>query len=88
MVSFAFNVGEGNGNPSSKNAGFSGSSFKRTLNGDNGNPEGTRNPDLMYNFKDNPNRRKSEVELFKTGQYLHYPGGEEISNLKIACDGK
>ena len=42
----------------------------------------------MYNFKDNPNRRKSEVELFKTGEYKHYPGGKDISTLKIACDEK
>jgi GH24 family phage-related lysozyme (muramidase) len=63
MVSFAFNVGEGNGNPRSKDAGFSGSSFKRTLNGENGTTAGTRKPDLMYNFKDNPNRRKSECNL-------------------------
>jgi GH24 family phage-related lysozyme (muramidase) len=82
MVSFAFNVGEGDGT-SGKNAGFSGSSFiKKNLN------KGIRNADLMYNFKDNPNRRKSEVELFKTGEYKHYPGGKDISTLKIACDEK
>ncbi|MFN3785125.1 MAG: lysozyme [Spirosomataceae bacterium] len=90
MVSFAFNVGEGNiSDNSPKNDGFQGSNFMKTLNGKVPNkPKGTREPDLMYNFKDNPNRRKSEVELFKTGDYKHYPGGEGISTLKIACDGK
>ena len=38
--------------------------------------------------KDNPNRRKSEVELFKTSEYKHYPAGKDISTLNIACDGK
>jgi GH24 family phage-related lysozyme (muramidase) len=84
MVSFAFNVGEGNINDDNKrNDGFQGSKFiKENLN------RGIRNADLMYNFKDNPNRRKSEVELFKTGEYKHHPGNDEISTLKIACDGK
>ena len=89
MVSFAFNVGEGDGKSSSKYAGFSGSQFIRTLNGKiKGKDKGTREPNLMYNFKDNPNRRKSEVELFKTSEYKHYPGGKDISTLNIACDGK
>jgi GH24 family phage-related lysozyme (muramidase) len=88
MISFAFNVGEGNGK-GGKNAGFSGSSFIKTLNGDLKNTQkGTREPDLMKNFKDNPNRRKSEVELFKMGEYKHYPGGKEIATSKIPCDGK
>ena len=89
MVSFAFNVGEGDGKPGSRHAGFSGSSFIQTLNGiKSGTIEGQREPELMYNFKDNPNRRKSEVELFKTSEYKHYPGGKDISTLNIACDGK
>jgi len=45
-----------------------------------------RNGDLMLNYKDNPNRRKSEVALFNTGKYTSE--GKVITNLKIACDGK
>jgi len=90
MISFAFNVGEGNvKDEDPKNDGFQGSSFIETLNGTKkGKPKGTREPDLMKNFKDNPNRRKSEVELFKMGDYKHYPGGKDIATTKIPCDGK
>jgi len=79
MVSFCFNVGEGNASSKPK-PGFAGSKFLKEFNKEN------RNGDLMLNYKDNPNRRKSEVALFNTGKYTSE--GKVITNLKIACDGK
>ena len=78
MVSFCFNVGEGNptGDP---RPGFAGSYFLIEFN------KGNRNGNLLYNYKQNPNRRKTEVELFNTGKYT--ADGKDITNLKIACDG-
>lgn len=80
MVSFCFNVGVGNlSDNTTRNDGFSGSSFLRNLNNN------IRNGDLMYNYHDNLTRRTSEVTLFNIGQYLH--NGVDISTLNIQCDG-